>query len=97
MTVGGPNSSTKSQSIRGPGRRTLLRGRLKMRFAMAEARIVMLLRATAAMALNWEMIKSEGTTRTPAQTGQWLVCTCGGTEAAGGVLAAEFASLDKVD
>jgi hypothetical protein len=43
---------------------------LNRRLAIDEARMVMLLRATAAMALNWEMISREGTTSTPAGK-QW--------------------------
>lgn len=33
--------------------------------------MVMLLRATAAIALNWDMTRREGTTRTPTEQREW--------------------------
>jgi hypothetical protein len=60
--------------------------------------MVMLLRATAAIALNWDMTRREGTTRTPTEQREWgraqCVCWTGGRSgsgpgAAGGVCVGE--------
>ena len=51
--------------MRGPGRRGLRRGTLKIILATADDKMVMFDRATATIVLKWPIIRRAGTTRTP--------------------------------